>query len=63
MQKNINAKNVKGCLKKINIYEKKLTNTETLTKKQTNSKEKIYKNSKHIEMCMKMGIYMLSTWK
>ena len=42
MKKNINVKNVKEYVKKVNIYIKKP------------SKEKIYKNNKYIEMCIKI---------
>ena len=57
MQKNINAKNVKGCAKKVNIYLKnyKVTSNRNVNK-ETNkqNKEKIYENCKYIEMCTKM---------
>ena len=57
MQKNINAKNVKGCAEKVNIYLKnyKVTSNRNVNK-ETNkqNKEKIYKNCKYIEMCIKM---------
>ena len=57
MQKNINAKNVKGCIKKVNTYMKKYKVTSNRNvNKETNkhNKEKMYKNSKYIEMCIKM---------
>ena len=56
MQKNINVKNVKGCVKKVNIYMNiyKVTSNRKVnidTKKQ--NKEKIYKNNKYtnIQKC------------
>ena len=53
MQKNINVKNVKECVNKENIYMKnyKITSNRNINK-ETNrqNKEKIYKNSKQIEM-------------
>ena len=53
MQKNINVKNVKECVNKENIYMKnyKITSNKNINK-ETNrqNKEKIYKNSKQIEM-------------
>ena len=56
MQKNINAKNVKEYVKKVNIYMKnfKVTSNRNVNK-ETNkqNKEKIYKNNKHIEMRIK----------
>ena len=56
MQKNINVKNVKEYVKKVNIYMKnfKVTSNRNVNK-ETNkqNKEKVYKNNKHIEMRMK----------
>ena len=57
MQKNINAKNVKWCAKKVNIYMKnyKVTSNTNVNKEiNKQNKERIYKNSKYIEMCIKI---------
>ena len=56
MQKNINTKNVKGYLK-VNICKKNHTVTSNRNvNKETNkqNKEKILKNNKCIEMCIKI---------
>ena len=56
MQKNINVKNVKEYVKKVNIYMKnfKVTSNRNVNK-ETNkqNKEKVYKNNKHTEMRIK----------
>ena len=60
MQKNINEENVKGYLKKVNkyIYIKNYkVRSNRNVNKETNkrNKEKIYKNNKYIEMCIKIS--------
>ena len=50
MQKNINVKNVKECVKKVNIYTKnyKATSNRNVNKETSKqNKENIYKNSKY----------------
>ena len=51
MQENINVKNVKEYVKKINIYiyNYKVTSNRNIKP----NKEKIYKSKKQIEMCIK----------
>ena len=55
MQKNINVKNKKEYAKKINIFIKNyIVTSNRNVNKETNeqNKEKIYKHSKYIEMCI-----------
>ena len=47
-KKNIDVKNAKEYIKKVNLYKK------TLTKEQINETKKIHKNNKYIEMCIKI---------
>ena len=57
MSKNINLKNVKEYLKKVNIYTKKFKVTSNRNvNKETNkrSKNNIYKKNKYIEMSIKI---------
>ena len=54
MKKNINVKNVKEYVKKVNIYIKnhKVTSNRNVNKDKPN-KEKIYKSNKYTKMCIK----------
>ena len=60
MQKNINVKNVKEHVKKIKIQKKnyKVTSNRNVNKENNKpNKEKIYKSSKFIKMCIEIHIY------
>ena len=57
MQKNINVKNVKEHVKKIKIQKKnyKVTSNRNVNKENNKpNKEKIYKSSKFIKMCIEI---------
>ena len=57
MPKNINMKNVKDYVKKVNVHIKNYKTISNRTvNKETNkeNKDRIYKNKKHIEMCIKI---------
>ena len=55
----MNVKNVKECVKKVNIYMKKVTSSRNVNKATDKTKKK-YKNSKYVDMCIKIynNIYM-----